>query len=32
MELSDYLRDPVYAALIAGATTAGYIPSQGVFK
>jgi len=25
MELSDYLRDPVYAALIAGATTAGYI-------
>jgi hypothetical protein len=25
MELSDYLRDPVYAGLIAGATTAGYI-------
>jgi hypothetical protein len=25
MELSEYLRDPVYAALIAGATTAGYI-------
>ena len=25
MELSDYLRDPVYAALFAGATTAGYI-------
>lgn len=25
MELSDYLRDPVSAALIAGAITAGYI-------
>jgi hypothetical protein len=25
MELSDYLRDPMYAALIAGAITAGYI-------
>jgi hypothetical protein len=25
MELSDYLRDPVYAALIAGGITAGYI-------
>ena len=25
MELSEYLRDPVYAALIAGAITAGYI-------
>lgn len=25
MELSDYLRDPMSAALIAGAITAGYI-------
>tara|TARA_B110000977_G_scaffold118020_1_gene152340 strand:- start:14085 stop:14303 length:219 start_codon:yes stop_codon:yes gene_type:complete len=25
MELSDYLRDPVYAAIIAGGITAGYI-------
>jgi|TARA_B110000503_G_scaffold116469_1_gene175623 hypothetical protein len=25
MELSDYLRDPVYAAMIAGGITAGYI-------
>ena len=25
MELSDYLCDPMYAALIAGAITAGYI-------
>jgi hypothetical protein len=25
MELSDYLRDPMYAALIAGAITAAYI-------
>ena len=25
MELSDYLRDPVYAALIAGGIPAGYI-------
>ena len=25
MELSEYLRDPVYAALNAGAITAGYI-------
>jgi hypothetical protein len=25
MELSDYLRDPMYAALIAGALTAAYI-------
>jgi hypothetical protein len=25
MELSEYLRDPVYAGLIAGGITAGYI-------
>jgi|TARA_B110000259_G_scaffold173820_1_gene207452 hypothetical protein len=25
MELSDYLRDPVYAAIIAGGITAAYI-------
>ena len=28
MELSDYLRDPVSAALIAGAITAGYIHAK----
>jgi|TARA_B110000977_G_scaffold134314_2_gene170959 hypothetical protein len=28
MELSEYLRDPVYAGLIAGMITAGYIHAK----
>ena len=32
MELSDYLRDPMYAALIAGAITAGYIHLKAHLK